>query len=159
MRGEGRVFLRGKMWWLAYWGPVKGEWQEIRESSKSESETTARKILAQRIREVENHRGGIRAFQGPKQSRLTVGDLLDSLKADYERRAIKSIRTALIHMQPVREYFGHMRAIGVTPDHVRNFIAEQQALKLSNATVNRRIEILSAAYTLALKDEQIGRAS
>ena len=59
-----------------------------------------------------NHRGGVRAFQGPKQERLTVGDLLDSLKGDYEQRKIESIRTSLIHMKPARLFRTHARRRG-----------------------------------------------
>lgn len=157
MRGEGRVFQRGKIWWIAYWGPQDGRWKEIRESSKSEKESDAAKLLRDRVRAIANHRGGIRAFQGPMQEKLTVADLLDSLQADYRRRQIKSLRTTLIHMKPVREFFGHMRAVALTPDVVRQFTEERQTKKLSNAKINRELEILSAAFGLAVREERLAR--
>ncbi len=157
MRGEGRLFKRGSRWWIAFWGPQNGKWCEIRESTRSDKEADARKMLKQRLREIANHRDGIRSFQGPKQSRLTVGNLLDSLEADYRRRAIKSLRTALIHMKPVRAFFGHVRAISVTSDLCREYIELRRKQGKSPATVNRECELVGAAYSLALKEDRIAR--
>ena len=86
MRGDGRVFKRGPFWWIAYCGPGPSGSIEIRESSDSDSESTARKLLRDRLREVANHRSGVRAFAGPRAERLTVDNLIDSLEADYRRR-------------------------------------------------------------------------
>lgn len=152
MRGDGRVFKRGRIWWIAYYGP---DGVEVRESSGSDNETTAAKLLRKRVRDVANHRGGIRAFEGPQAQRLTVGDLLDSLQASYELREIKSLKTTLGHMKPVREFFGEYRALAVTTDLVRKYIAERQAENLSNAKVNRETQVLAAAYSLALKEQRI----
>ncbi len=157
MRGEGRVFKRGRIWWLAYWGPENGEWREIRESSGSERESDARKKLRDKLREVANHRGGIRPFQGPAQERLTVGDLLDSLEADYRRREIKSLARSLNHIKPVREFFGHFRAVALTPDLVRSYTEMRRSENLSNAKINRETEMLSAAFSLAFKEDRLAR--
>ena len=94
MRGEGRVFKRGRIWWIAYYGPGEKGAEEIRESG-SESEAAARKLLKKRLRDVANHRNGVRAFTGPSAERLTVDNLIDSLEGDYRRRGIKSLRRTI----------------------------------------------------------------
>lgn len=158
MRGEGRVFQRGRIWWIAYSGPDgHGGAKEIRESSESDSESTARKLLRDRLREVANHRSGVRAFSGPRAERLTVEALIDSLEADYRRREIKSLRATMNHAKPVKEFFGHYRAVSVTSDLVREYIEERKKAGRSNAKVNREMEVLAAAFILAVKEERLAR--
>src|SRR5882724_9967333 len=48
MRGIGRVFKRGPVYWIAYYHRGK----EYRESSESENENQARKLLKQRLGET-----------------------------------------------------------------------------------------------------------
>lgn len=155
MRGEGRVYQRGRRCWIAYWGyRPDGQTGEVRESAGTDREQ-ARALLKRRLREVANHREGIAKFRGPNQERVTVGDLLDSLVADYRRREIKSLRHALGHVKPVREFFGFTRALTVTTDRVRAFIAARQKEGLSNATINRETEVLGRAFRLAVEDGKL----
>src|ERR1035438_8153177 len=130
MRGDGRIFRRkGKdgenlaIWHIAYWGPVDGRIVEIRESAGTGDERKARQFLKERLREVGNHRVGAAKFQGPRQERVTVKDLLDALYQDYVQRGVKGLREARNHMKPVREFFGFRRAMEVTPNLVREYIA------------------------------------
>jgi integrase len=157
-RGDGRIWFRKGYWQVAFWGPRKdGLWGEIRESTHSDVEEDAVKLLRQRLREAANHKSGVRTFQGPQQERLTVGNLLDSLEADYRRREIKSLRKSVDHMKPVRSFFGHQRAIGVTPDLIRRYQESRRAEGRSNAKINREVEFLSAAFGLAVKEDRIAR--
>lgn len=49
-RGDGGVFLRGRIWWIRYSGPNEhGRCSEIRESSKSTERVDAEMLLGQRI--------------------------------------------------------------------------------------------------------------
>lgn len=161
MRGEGRVFQRGSRWWIAYWGfKPNGDSGEIREPG-GDTEEEARDLLVKRRREVENHRDGVKRFQGPNQERVTVNDLLDSLVADYKQREIKSRRQAVGqdgkggHLKPIRVYFGHFRALKVTPDRIRTYIAERQKEDLSNAKINRETELLGRAFRLAVEEGRL----
>jgi integrase len=159
MRGEGRVFQRGRVWWFAYMAPTPtGGAKEVRESSESDSESVARKMLRDRVRQVANHRGGVRAFAGPQAERLTVREILDSLESDYRQRRIKSLRRTLSHIKPVRDFFGDHRAQSLTADQIRGFIAYcEEEEDVSGATINRRLAQLNAAYELALREERLTR--
>ncbi len=143
MRGEGRVFLRRSRWWIAYYGfRPNGDTGEVWESAGHDEEA-AWDLLKQRLREVANHREGIKRFQGPNQERATVGELLDSLVIDYRQREIKSFVKAVGRdrkggqVKPARDHFGSVRAMKVTPDRVRAYIAQRQKAGLSNAKINR----------------------
>src|ERR1700730_13160444 len=95
-KAKGRIYRPpGKQFvMIAYCGPKPdGSWGEIRESAKTDSEEAARVLLEKRMRDVENHREGLKTFEGPKASRLTVGQLLDSLKSDWESRDLKGLAT------------------------------------------------------------------
>ena len=158
MRGKGRVFQRGRRWWIAYWGfRPNGDTGEVQESA-GETEEEARDLLSRRLREVANHRDGIRRFRGPHQERMTVADLLDSLIADYRQRQIKSLRQAVGtdgkrgHLLPTRAHFGAMRALVVNTDRVRHYIEQRRKVGLSNAKINRETELLGRAFKLAIED-------
>ena len=154
MRGDGRIFRRkGKdghdlaIWHVAYWGPVDGRVVEIRESAGTGDERKARQFLKERLREVGNHRVGAARFQGPRQERVTVKELLEALDRDYVQRGIKGLREARNHMRPVRDFFGFRRAMEVTPNLVREYIAERKKsvrvvggkpiVGVANSTINR----------------------
>src|SRR5664279_2274281 len=166
MRGDGRIFRRkgkdGKdlaIWHVAYWGPVDGRVVEIRESAQTSDERQARQFLKERLREVGNHRVGAARLQGPRQERVTVKELLEALERDYVQREIKGLREAKNHMKPVREFFGFRRAMEVTPNLVRSYIASRKEsvrfvggkriVGVANATINRETEVLGRAFRLA----------
>ena len=75
MRGMGRIFKRGSVYWVAYYH--RGE--EHRESSRSENENKARKLLKKRIGETS--RGQL---IGPTEEKLMFDDLAKFLLTDYE---------------------------------------------------------------------------
>jgi integrase len=156
--GEGRLFRRGRRFWIAVWAPTtSGEWREIRETTGTHDEAKAREFLRRRIRGIENHKEGIQAFTGPSQERTKVNELLDSLLTDYQTRGIKSLRHCICHMKPVRAYFGDRRATNVTPDLIRKYIEVRKNDGRSNAKINREIELLNAAYCLAVREGRLNR--
>lgn len=86
-RPPGKHFLM-----IAYCGPKPdGSWGEIRESAGTDDKAKAREKLDARLRGVENHREGVKAFEGPSAARLKVGDLLDAVKADWQSREVKGL--------------------------------------------------------------------
>src|ERR1017187_7057031 len=166
MRGDGRIFRRkGKdgenlaIWHVAYGGPVDGRVVEIRESAQTSDERKARQFLKERLREVGNHRVGAARFQGPRQERVTVKELIEALDRDYVQRGIKGLREARNHMKPVRDFFGFRRALEVTPNLVRSYIASRKEsvrsvggkpiVGVANSTMSRETEVLGRAFRLA----------
>jgi integrase len=132
-----------------------GRAQEVRESTDSDSEAAARKLLRDRVREVANHRSGVRAFAGPQAERITVSDLLNDLEADYRLRGIKSLRRTLSHMKALRTHLGDTRAMTVTTDRIRKYTAARLAEGVSKSTVNRETSILTTAFRLAINEDKL----
>ena len=150
-RGQGRTFQRGEKWWISYYGPdpETGRSVEYRESAGDEK--AADKLLTQRLREVGAHKLGARMFQGPRHERVTVEELLKDLQADYEMRGRKSLPQLKSHLKHVRDYFGMDRALAVTTDRITRYILARQGESVAPATINREVECLQSAFSLAAK--------
>lgn len=98
---------------------------------------------------------GGRAFIGPEQSRILVSELLDDLVAEYRLGGKQRITREpspqyLSTIKQVREYFGMMRAAAVRKAHVEEFVSLRQKQGKRNATINRALEMLGAAFRLAV---------
>ena len=171
MRGDGRIYKRDRspFWWIAYQGP-KGDGKRgtIEESTKLphsrddgsphvENERKARIFLRDRVNDAAQHRKGKLVFQGPKQEKIVFKELLDAVKADYEQQGRKSLRNLKVHEKPLREFFGHWRALSIGSGDVDRYIAERRALGRANATINRELEILVRAFSLAVKQRRLSQ--
>ncbi len=152
MRGEGRVFQRGRRWWIAYYAPRDGRSVEHREPGGFTEKEAGKKLRA-RLREVVIHKGGHRQFQGPRQERVTVEELLRGLERDYEIHGRRSFRRLRSHLRHVRAFFGMDRALAVTSMRLRDFIASRQQAGAAPATINRELEGLQRAFALAVEND------
>src|ERR1700683_3468340 len=142
MRGMGRIFKRGSVYWIAYC--YRGK--EHRESSRSDNENRARKLLKQRIGEV-----GTGRLVGPSEERLTFEELAKMLLTDYEingKRSVESVRLSLRHL---RDYFGLDRALDLTADRVAAYVRGRQKEGAANGSINRELAALKRAFTLATR--------
>lgn len=155
-RGDGRVFLRGgNRWWIAYFGIVDGRSKEIREPG-GPTEESARKLLAQRLREVREHRQGERRFLGPRAAALTVKSLVDAYLEDAEMRRLRSLRALESHSRALLGALGRVKATLLTTDQIRKYVAVRRHLKRADATIDRELEVLRCALKLALKSGKLG---
>lgn len=119
----------------------------------SESEEEADKQLRSRIHEVMNHKKGIKAFVGPKQEKVTVEELLQDLEKDYVIHKRASWRRLKSHLTHIRAYFGRDRARSITRSRLLAYIEFRQKEGAANATINRELEPLQRAFSLALENE------
>jgi integrase len=147
MRGLGRIFKRGSVYWIAYYHRGK----EYRESSESESETQARKLLKRRLGEM--HSG---AFI-PNEDRLTFNEVVEGLKDDYRVNERRSLKTVEFYIPHLRGFFGFDRAVDITPDRVKAYQVKRLQEKASNATVNREVAILGRMLSLAFNAGRLSR--
>jgi integrase len=95
------------------------------------------------------HTAGLRLFQGPRQERVTLEELLRALEKDLEMRGRKSLPQVRSHLKPVQAFFGEIRALAVTPDRLRDYVRVQQQAGAAPATINPQLELIRRAFTLA----------
>ncbi|MDI3467937.1 MAG: hypothetical protein OJF50_006758, partial [Nitrospira sp.] len=154
VRGYGRIFQRGSRYWIAYYAPQNGRSVEHREPGGA-TEKEARRKLKNRLEEVGAHRRlGIR-FQGPRQERVTVEELLQNLERDYTIHGRKSLPQLRSHLRHVRQFFAMDRAHAVTAERLRDYIASRQQDQAQAATINRELEGLRRAFALAVEAQTL----
>ena len=143
----GSLYKRGRIWWIKYYRNGR----MMRESSKSNRESNAKKLLA--IREGDIARG---IPVTPRLMRVTVAELLEDVKNDYKVNGKKSYPDleyrCRLYLEP---FFGNRRASAVTTADVRKFILERQTQGASNTAINRELAALKRAFSLALEAEKI----
>ena len=152
--GFGVIKQRGRIWHLGY--SVNGRW--FRESSHSDNEADALKLLKRRWKEVGRGR-----FIGPQEDKVTVDDLLEGLKLDYQNNNLRSLPDLEGRLRHLREAFGGMRAIDVTEDRIERYKRTRLSEKSKNGqtqpgTVNRELAALKRAFRLGVQQKRIAVA-
>jgi integrase len=142
MRGLGRIFPRGSTWWIGYYHRGK----EYRESSKSDIESQAKKLLKKRLGEIGRGR-----LLGPTEERVTFEQLKADLLRDYETNGKRSLASVKLSIRHLDEYFSGDRALDITTDRVRGYIAQRQSEKASNGSINRELSALKRMFSLAVQ--------
>ena len=140
--GMGRIFRRGQTFWIAYYRHGK----EYRESTHSVNENDATKLLRKRFGEIASRR-----FVGPQEERVMFEDLATGIERDYKLRGLRSIKVAKGRMVHLRNYFGDLRALDITPDRIRAYQAHRRSEHVTPATVNRETSHLARAFRIAVK--------
>jgi len=141
MRGQGRLFKRGDIFWMAYY--LNG--REYRESTKCTDEKKAEKVLSDRLDERGAARKGARTFVTPKAKRITVRQLCEALRRKYELNE-KATPQNLSHLNRAEKDFGHYRALELTADEIDDYIDRRKQDGDAKATVNRVTGMLLQAY-------------
>jgi integrase len=149
MRGMGRIFKRGSIYWIAYYH--RGE--EYRESAASDNESAAKKLLKKRIGEVAQGR-----LRGANQDRLTFDDLAQALLEDYQINGRRSLRSARLSIRHLRKFFGFDRAVDITTDRIKAYAADRQKAKAANASINRELAALKRMFSLAVEDSRLSHS-
>jgi integrase len=153
MRPNKGIFQRGKIWWVAYY--LRGK--EYRESTKETDEVKAGKFLQRRLKEVHADEIGARTFTTPKASRLTMHELLEALKADFELRGKGSAQNLSV-LKRADTDFGAYRAVDLTAEKIDAYIEQRLGDGDAKATINRTTQLLGQAYALAIRRGHLSRA-
>ena len=147
-RGDGSVFQRGGVWWIKYYRNGKA----FRESSGSEKESGARKLLKKRLGEI-----AVGRFIGPDAEKVTIRELSDDYLNDYQVNSKKSLDKAQQTLKHVLPSFGDYRAHDVGTDLVRKCISSRQEEGAENATINRELSAVKRMFNLGIQAEKIYR--
>ena len=146
LRGMGRVFKRGSVYWIAYC--FRGK--EHRESSRSKNEAQALKLLKKRIGESVNGK-----LIGPVDERVTFEDLADALVTDYEVNRLRSIRSVRLSIKHLKERFALERAVDITTERIKKYVADRQREGAANASINRELAALKRMFKLGVESGRL----
>jgi len=141
MRGMGRVYVRGHVWWVQYY--FNG--RKHRESAGSPSRPDAMRLLCSRLEEIGRGR-----LVGPAMERTTFDDLAESLLTDYRINRKRSIARIEDSVEHLRRVFTGFRAMNVTSDRIMAYIGARQKADAANGTINRELSALRRMISCSL---------
>ena len=144
--GEGSIYKRGTRYWISY--SVNGK---NHKESGGKTKAEARALL--QAQKVNIQQGN---FITPQQNKVSIDRLLDNYISNLKVKGAKSIPALVSGLKPIRNAFGHMRAVSLTSDMMNEFILEQ--VDIGKATVNRGTQGLRTAYNLAIKEGKLNSA-
>jgi integrase len=148
-RGDGTVYLRGPTWWIqySYRGKVK------RESSGSQTENVAVKLLRRRLGEASRGR-----IIGPVAEKVTLGDMKEALLTDYRLRGNRSVVTAQYCARSLVAYFDEKTlALDITSDRIASYVEARQKEGAANATINRETAALRRMFHIMVEVGKLSR--
>ena len=145
--GEGRVYKRGRTWWVQYY--VDGE--QVRESSKSELKTVALDILQERL--VAARAGQLAPVKVPY---TVMRDLLYKVFEQQKNKSLLTRKDGVRYIGPVPaldRFFEKRSAQEITTAQCRKFIEERQTAGVSNDGINGSLRLLRRMFSLLVKEK------
>jgi len=166
-RGQGRVYEQkgSPYFYVAYYDhgkEIREPALHVRTSEKlsigvEKNRHEAERFLKHRLGELAAAKHGGRAFIGPQQERVKVGQLLDALETDYKLREKWDAKVASL-LKAVRERFGTWRAVDLTSEVIGKHIEFLRQEGYSNATVNRRMQVLGQAFKISVRNKELSES-
>lgn len=145
MRGDGSIYQRGAVYWIAY--SFRG--RVFRESAHTSDEKTAGKLLRQRLKQVSRP-----GFVGPKEDKWTLADMKKRIDADYDRKQNRSLKTVEYCFKHLEDAFRFHRVIDITTAEVQAYTQMRLKAGAARASVNRELAYLRHGFKLMLQGWQ-----
>ncbi len=138
------LYKRGNVWWFTF----RFDGQRIQRSSKVENRRVAEEI--ERAYRTNLARGEVDLPDPnePEPEDRTLGDLMDSLVADFTRRG-KANAKNLYGLVSVRREFEKYTARTLTKKALNAYIDRRQAAGAASSTINHALRLLAQALKLA----------
>ena len=167
-RGAGGKYKRDRSpyWWIRFSRQGKEHcestgipWYDPDPRVMAKNEQKAEGALAKRVNEVRLERDTGSPFVGNEVRHLRVNDLLDALENDFSKRG--KLRTpARAHIKSVREAIGWWKVLAAlsNPQELDRVILAWKKAGSSNGTINRRLQLYSQSFRLAMKQRRIAQA-
>ena len=153
MRGNGRVFQRGSIWWVAY--DCNG--REYRESSKSRERKDAVRLLRQRIGEVAAGTVPHQLLPTRTVTRVVMmQDLFDLVEQEYQLKNRTSPANGSI-LRRLRQCFAGYTVDACTGLVITHYMAARQRAGRKPETINREMNVLRRAFSLGYQHDLVSR--
>ena len=153
MRGNGRVFQRGSIWWVAYYHSGR----EYRESSRSRDRKVAVRQLRQRIGELAT---GTALDQLPLRrtaiQAVMVHNLFDLLERNHRRNNRTSPANS-VYLRRLRRRFATYPVRNCTSLAISHYMDDMQRAGRKAETINREMALLRTAFRLGYQYDLIPR--
>ena len=153
MKGDGRVFQRKEIWWVAYYK----DGRECRESSKSRERREAVRLLRRRVGEVAaGAPRQVPSSRGEETRAVTMLDLFDLLE-NHLRLNDRCSPTGLTCLKRLRRRFSGYTVQRCTSLAISHYMIDMQRLGRKPPTINREISVLRTALRLGYRHDLVAR--
>ncbi len=146
IRGDGRIYKRGDVFWCAFY--CNGKQQ--RESTYTRDEKKAEKYLQKRREKARAHEMNPTAnqFLSRRDNKRTVRDIMDALQRYFEADD-RAFPPTVSNINRIKRDFGAWRATALTAKDVNEYIAERRKAGDAKASINRTTQLLLQAFKQA----------
>ena len=150
MRGNGRVFQRGPIWWIAYYDNGR----ERRESSRSRERKEAVRMLRQRLAEVAT--GTVQGRATKRARAVMMHDLFDLVEHSFQINNRTSPANGKC-LRRMRKHFGRYTVPACTGLVISHYMAARQRAGRKAGTINREMSVLKVAFRLGYENDLVTR--
>lgn len=147
VRGVFEKVPGSEVWWIQYFD-AEGNRRREKVGRKSDAISLYQKRKA-------DIRAGIKLPENLRQRGETVGAIIEDAEKWYKSHRIRSVRTAITHLEAAKEHFGAMPASSLKPSDVDKWLISHD--DWTDATRNRYKSTLSRALQLAVIDKKLDR--
>src|SRR5687768_15822635 len=148
-RGEGSVFQRGRVWWIAYYRSGK----LVRESSKSDRERDAVTLLRKRLGEI-----GAGTYVAPDAARVQFEKLVELVRGHYQLQGRASGARMETAVKQLAQSFAGVRALDISEDRLAEYQIRRRGHGAAPASVKYEFSILCKGFNLALARKLLPRS-
>lgn len=138
----GSIYKRGEVYWIKYYRQGK----PYRESTKSEKEADAKRLLKKREGEIANGK-----LPGIYFDKVRFDELAEDFLADYRINRKKSLVRAERCIKHLKQEFEGARATEITTPRIQAYVEKRIAEGAENATVNRELAALKRLLNLGAR--------
>ncbi len=144
----GQLYQRGRIYWIKYY--VNG--RPVRESTGTEKETEARRLLRAREGRVATGQPFL-----PRVDRIRYDEAAKDLREHYTTTGSRDLEEAEYRLKPLDRFFKGRRLAAIGPADVTKYVLQRQGENVSNGTINRELAVLSRMLRLAYENGKLLR--
>lgn len=149
MRGQGRVYRRGQVWWYEFWHNGR----RYAASSRSTERREAFRLLTAAIAARDEGR-----LPTTGAASLRVTTVLEQYLVDLEHRGARSLENSLrFHAATLADFFAGYKMEALTASLLDQYVLARKRAGRTIGTINRELRFLRAACRLAWRRHQILR--
>jgi integrase len=138
----GTIYKRGNTYWLKYYRNGKPYY----ESTKSNKETDAKKLLKKREGEISEGK-----LPGVYFDKVRFDELAGDFLTDYRINQKKSLERAERSTKQLKKHFEGLRVSQITTPHIQHYIEVRQNEGAANATINRELSALKRMLNMGAR--------
>jgi integrase len=144
----GSLYRRGDVWWIKYYA----DGRPIRESTATEKETEARRILKEREGRVAIGQPILR-----RADRIGYEEVAEDLRQHYQITRSRDLEEAGHRLKHLDAFFAGKRIAAIGPANITAYVAKRQGEQASNGTINRELAVLNKMLRLAYENNKLLR--